>query len=118
MVFSSYHLSPPAKGQDRTITCNIEEVTMAEAFYDTGAACTTLSECIFRKIQMDKRPSKLLHAHDIITSVNNNPLRIRGYYRFKVQLLNRTVTVDIYVSPDINSHMIIGTDFIQSRRLS
>ncbi len=62
--------------------------TPAAALYDSGADISCISEMEFRKIPVDKRPSKIIGPRtDVCFSAGGNQFTVTGIYNLPISIL-------------------------------
>ena len=83
-----------------------------QCLVDTGSTITLVSSKTFRQITPAKRPQKIA-GPSIAQTASGKPLRLNGYYRGTVEILNRKQTIVFGVSGDLKGECIIGMDFMK-----
>jgi hypothetical protein len=90
----------------------------AAALYDSGADISCLSENEFRKIPVDKRPSKILGPRlDSCFGAGGAALTVTGIYNLPISVLGRKTEHPFRVIKGLKESVILGADFINRHLL-
>jgi Retroviral aspartyl protease len=90
----------------------------AAALYDSGADISCLSENEFRKIPVDKRPSKILGPRlDSCFGAGGAALTVAGIYNLPISVLGRKTEHPFRVIKELKESVILGADFINKHLL-
>jgi hypothetical protein len=80
--------------------------------FDTGADVTVMAMREFRKIPIEKRPTKKPPTMKI-SSASSDSLKIVGVYEMPITVMNKTVTHNVIVVHNLNSNAIMGINLIE-----
>ena len=118
-VLSVAALSAPTSVPQRPSTsCVLPGGATVNALYDTGASVTLLSKASFRQIPVALRPDKLPGPLLCLTGVDNTTLNVKGCYQLPVTVLGRRLLHRVFVTANLTSEMILGSDFIHEHAMS
>ena len=96
-------------------TIDEQEIKM---LYDTGADLSAISENIFRKIPISKRPQQIIERSPRqLRSAGGQLLQVKGKYNFNLQIGKKTISHPFYVIQNLSEAGIMGIDFIHQHSL-
>jgi len=102
----------PNKNENRPyISVNVHGVKMP-FLYDSGAQITVISEKEFRKISLEKRPSKIAKGQTI-QGVSGNMQESNGIYAMRLNINGRSLIHPVQVIPTKQFDCILGVDAIR-----
>ena len=80
--------------------------------FDTGAEVCCMSINEFRKIKIEKRPTKMQMYKDL-RCASSNKLTVKGTYLMNLNILGRKIQQIVYVCENLGQNAILGIDAIE-----
>jgi hypothetical protein len=100
------------------VTVRLPGRTLAGALYDTGACVSLISEEAYLRIPHWLRPERSEGPWMRLTGADNKAMEIKGRFKLKMKIQQRTLYETVYVVPRLTSDLIIGIDIIHKSVMS